>query len=60
MGAWREPERKLLLVGLLGGWPGALFAQYELRHKNRKASFQVKYWLTVGLNLIILVWLHAW
>jgi uncharacterized membrane protein YsdA (DUF1294 family) len=57
LGAWRTAEAHLLLVGLLGGWPGALFAQHELRHKNRKTSFQVQYWLTVALNLIALVWL---
>jgi uncharacterized membrane protein YsdA (DUF1294 family) len=60
LGAWRTAEGRLLLLGLFGGWPGALFAQYALRHKNRKASFQVQYWFTVGLNLILLVWLRSW
>ena len=26
-GAWRTPERTLLGLGLLGGWPGGLLAQ---------------------------------
>lgn len=59
LGTWRTAEAHLLLVGLFGGWPGALFAQHDLRHKNRKASFQVQYWSTVALNLGLLVWLRA-
>lgn len=44
---WRTPERRLHLVELLGGWPGALLAQQLLRHKTRKVSFQVVFWLIV-------------
>ncbi|MCE3261506.1 MAG: hypothetical protein K0R43_585 [Pseudoduganella sp.] len=46
----RTPERTLLLLGLAGGWPGALVAQQLLRHKSVKPSFQRKFWLTVVLN----------
>lgn len=46
----RTPERTLLLLGLAGGWPGALLAQQWLRHKTAKASFQLKFWVTVLLN----------
>ncbi|TFW13826.1 DUF1294 domain-containing protein [Duganella callida] len=50
-GARRTPERSLLLLGLVGGWPGGLLAQRWLRHKSVKPSFQLKFWLTVLLNL---------
>ena len=53
-GARRIPERVLLLAGLLCGWPGGWLAQRRLRHKNAKTAFQVKFWLTVALNLLIL------
>ena len=47
----RTPEAALLTNSLLGGWPGALIAQQRLRHKTRKASFQVKFWLVVLVNI---------
>ena len=43
----RTPEARLHLVELLGGWPGALIAQQALRHKTRKFSFQLVFWLIV-------------
>lgn len=53
-GQRRTPERSLLLLGLCGGWPGALLAQRWLRHKSSKTSFQLKFWLTVAINLAAL------
>lgn len=50
-GQWRTPESTLLLLGLVGGWPGALLAQQWLRHKTSKPAFQRKFYLTVVLNL---------
>ena len=50
----RTPESTLHLMSLIGGWPGALIAQAYLRHKTRKLSFLVGYWLTVVLNCIAL------
>lgn len=47
----RTPERDLLLLGLAGGWPGALLAQQCLRHKTVKMPFRQWFWLTVGINL---------
>lgn len=49
-GRWRTTENTLLLMGLVGGWPGAAFAQQVFRHKSRKASFQSSFWLTVIVN----------
>lgn len=48
---WRISESTLLLVGLAGGWPGAIVAQQVLRHKSSKASFRKAFWGTVVLNI---------
>ena len=56
-GRWRTPEKTLHMIGLCGGWPGALVAQRVLRHKSKKASFQVGFWVTVLLNCGVLGWL---
>ncbi len=58
-GRWRTSESTLLLLGLAGGWPGALLAQRSLRHKSRKASFQAAFWITVVLNCAALAWLNT-
>jgi uncharacterized membrane protein YsdA (DUF1294 family) len=55
--SWRVKENTLYFIALLGGWPGALFAQDALRHKTRKAAFQFSFWLTVALNCCALAWL---
>lgn len=46
-GRWRTPENTLHITELLGGWPGALLAQQVFRHKTRKLSFQLVFWLIV-------------
>ena len=59
-GRRRTRERTLLLLGLLGGWPGAVLAQQMLRHKTAKTSFQITFWATVVLNVAGFVALHIW
>lgn len=49
---WRTPEKVLHAVELLGGWPGALIAQQLFRHKTRKVSFQLVFWLIVLLHQV--------
>lgn len=48
--AWRTPEKVLHASELLGGWPGALLAQQLFRHKTRKLSFQLTFWIIVALH----------
>ena len=52
---WRTPEKVLHAVELLGGWPGALIAQQLFRHKTRKVSFQLVFWLIVLLHQVFWV-----
>lgn len=54
-GRWRSSERSLLLLRLLGGWPGGLIAQQLLRHKSSKASFRAAFWGTVIVNVGVFV-----
>ncbi len=54
-GEWRTSEESLIVLGVLGGWPGAIVAQQLLRHKTTKQSFRVMHWFTVGLNLGVLL-----
>lgn len=56
-GRRRTPENSLHLVDLLGGWPGALVAQQQFRHKTAKPSFQWMFWTTVAANLAGVGWL---
>jgi uncharacterized membrane protein YsdA (DUF1294 family) len=58
-GRWRTNEGTLLMLGLIGGWPGGLIAQHRFRHKTKKGSFQAAYWLTVVLNCVGLLLLHS-
>lgn len=56
---WRNTEATLQVVGLFGGWPGALFAQEAFRHKTSKSEFQILFWFAVALNCVGLARLHS-
>ena len=56
-GAWRTQESTLHVLGLCGGWPGALVARHVFRHKSKKPSFIAAFWITALLNCGVLVWL---
>jgi uncharacterized membrane protein YsdA (DUF1294 family) len=58
-GSWRTPERTLLLLGLVGGWPGGLLAQQWLRHKTSKRPFRQMFWVTVLANIVGFLWLSS-
>lgn len=54
-GVMRTPEYVLLLAGFMGGTLMAIVAQQKLRHKTRKASFQIKFWLLTAIQVALLV-----
>ncbi|MGL6313946.1 DUF1294 domain-containing protein [Vibrio sp. WXL103] len=56
-GNWRTSENTLHMLSLLGGWPGALLAQFVLRHKSKKQPFKFILWCTIILNIGIFLWL---
>lgn len=56
-GTWRTPESSLHLLSILGGWVGAMLAQNYLRHKTQKSEFRLVYYLTVIINLALLLYL---
>ncbi len=58
-GRWRTAESTLLLLGLVGGWPGGILAQQLLRHKSSKASFRTAFWGSVVMNVLAFVALNS-
>lgn len=44
---WRIPEANLHFWSFVGGWPGAFIAQQQFRHKTKKVSFLLVFWLIV-------------
>lgn len=50
-GAWRVPEKRLLLLALSGGAAGVLLGMKVFRHKTRHNSFM----LLVPLMLVVQV-----
>ena len=53
----RIPEKTLLTIDLLGGWPGGLVAQRVFRHKKRKSAYMIRFWGVVALHAGVLTWL---
>ncbi|GAA1477151.1 cold shock and DUF1294 domain-containing protein [Nocardioides aestuarii] len=58
-GQQRVMEMVLHLWDAVGGWPGALVARHLYRHKTTKQPFVTIFWLTVGVNCLVLAWLAA-
>ncbi len=50
----RIPEKWLHVLELLGGWPGAHFAQQFFRHKTEKAAYRRVYWIIIILHITLL------
>ena len=62
LGDRRVPEKTLHLIGFLGGWPGAYYAQRRFRHKTRKTPFLLVFWALVLLHVTLVgsaVYLYA-
>lgn len=55
-GSWRTKESTLHMLALIGGWPGAMYAQQKLRHKSVKTEFRQVFWATVIMNIGALSW----
>lgn len=53
---WRVAESTLHWLAIVGGWPGAVFAQQLLRHKSSKLSFRVVFCMTIAINIALLTW----
>jgi uncharacterized membrane protein YsdA (DUF1294 family) len=53
LGGRRVSERTLHLLAALGGWPGAILAQRQFRHKTRKVPFQIAFWAVVVLHVAV-------
>jgi len=49
---WRISEKTLMMGSLLGGWPAALYAIEDIRHKSSKRSFQIMHWIVIATNLV--------
>jgi uncharacterized membrane protein YsdA (DUF1294 family) len=54
-GAWRVPERRILLWAFLGGALGAIAAQRKFRHKTRKEPFATLLKVALGFNCVAAV-----
>lgn len=52
-GGRRVPERALLGLALVGGWPGAILARRHFRHKTRKGSFVIAFWVVIVLHVAL-------
>ncbi|GAB6196797.1 DUF1294 domain-containing protein [Lysobacter xanthus] len=51
----RTPETTLHVMALLGGWPGAAFAQQHFQHKRSKDAFVDTFRATMAANVLLLV-----
>ena len=52
-GGRRVPERTLLLLAFMGGWPGSILAQRQFRHKTKKVPFLIAFWVIAVLHLVL-------
>ena len=55
----RVPEATLHYFAIFGGWPGAMLAQQLFRHKTRKQPFRRLFWMTVIINVSVLISLYT-
>lgn len=58
----RVPEIVLHGCELLGGTPAAFIAQRVFHHKTQKTSFQVRFWIIVAIQVVVvfLIWRAGW
>lgn len=58
-GKWRIRENSLHAMALLGGTPAAFLGGRVFRHKTRKTSFRILFWLALLVQLLVLALLHT-
>lgn len=56
---WRVSETILLMIGLVGGWPGGIISQELYRHKTQKIAFRTLFWMSVAINMAAFVQINA-
>ena len=57
-GAWRVPEKTLLILALIGGSAGAIAGMMCFRHKIRKAKFMITVPVIFVVEVILqIIWL---
>jgi len=56
---WRVSETVLLLIGLVGGWPGGIIGQEVFRHKTQKKAFRTLFWMSVAINMAAFVQINV-
>lgn len=56
---WRVSETILLLIGLVGGWPGGIIGQEVFRHKTQKRTFRLLFWMSVAINMAAFVQINV-
>lgn len=55
-GAWRIPEKVLIISALLGGSIGALMGMYTFRHKTRHIQFTVGIPVILAVQIVLVIW----
>lgn len=55
----RVAETTLIMIGMLGGWPGAIIGQQVFRHKTAKVTFRAVFWVSVLINVFVFTLLNA-
>ena len=53
----RVPEVVLHGAELFGGTPAAFVAQRVFHHKTQKSSYQLRFWLIVAVQVIVVIFL---
>lgn len=56
---WRASHPALLVLGLVGGWPGATVAQQLLQQQAIPRAFRALFWASVALNVLGFVLLSS-
>ena len=51
-GAWRIPEKTLQGFAFVGGTLGAIIGQKFFRHKTKKSSFQLLFWMIFFMQIM--------